>query len=369
MKKMTLIYDSTKNSSDLLYKTKFKAPDPIIFFEIRKKTHLVLNDLELERGKKQAKVDEILSLREILNYAKGNKIENILFALIKKYKVDEVLVPYTFPSYLFNKLVKLKVKLKASDSSIFYESRLIKEKVEIKNIRKTMKLTESVMAKIIDKIKYSKVKNKLLYSDGKILTSEILRNFCQNELSLKGLECPDCIISSGRHSSLPHHEGSGPIKESSPIIMDIFPRNIDNGYYADITRTIVKGKPSKILKDMFKVVKNGQSLGVKLVKAGIDSRIIHNTIKNFFDESGFLTDFEKKNPDGFIHSTGHGLGLEIHEPPRVSSLKEILKANQVITIEPGLYYSNIGGVRIEDTVVVTKEGCKSLSKFPKFFEI
>ena len=83
----------------------------------------------------------------------------------------------------------------------------------------------------------------------------------------------------------------------------------------------------------------------------------------------FLTDFEKKNPDGFIHSTGHGLGLEIHEPPRVSSLKEILKANQVITIEPGLYYSNIGGVRIEDTVVVTKEGCKSLSKFPKFFEI
>ena len=81
------------------------------------------------------------------------------------------------------------------------------------------------------------------------------------------------------------------------------------------------------------------------------------------------TDFEKKNPDGFIHSTGHGLGLEIHEPPRVSSLKEILKANQVITIEPGLYYSNIGGVRIEDTVVVTKEGCKSLSKFPKFFEI
>ena len=151
--------------------------------------------------------------------------------------------------------------------------------------------------------------------------------------------------------------------------MDIFPRNIENGYYADITRTIVKGKPSKILKDMFKVVKNGQSLGVKLVKAGMDSRIIHNTIKNLFDESGFLTDFEKKNPDGFIHSTGHGLGLEIHEPPRVSSLKEILKANQVITIEPGLYYSNIGGVRIEDTVVVTKEGCMSLSKFPKFFEI
>jgi Xaa-Pro aminopeptidase len=183
------------------------------------------------------------------------------------------------------------------------------------------------------------------------------------------LECPDCIISSGKHSALPHHEGSGPIKESSPIIMDIFPRNIENGYYADMTRTVIKGKPSKVLNDMFSAVKKGQALGVNLVKTGRDSSIIHNSIKDFFDKSGFPTDFEKKNPDGFIHSTGHGLGLEIHEPPRVSVYKEKLKTNQVITIEPGLYYPKIGGVRIEDTILVTKDGYRNLNSFPKFFEI
>ena len=366
---MSLIYDSTKSSSDLLYRTQFKTPDPVIFFEIRKKTYLVLNDLELERGKKQAKVDHILPLREISKLSKSPQIEDVLDVLIKKYKVDEVHVPYTFPSYLFDKLKKSKATIKASSSSIFYQSRLIKNEDEVKKIKKTMKFTELVMAKVINKIKYSKVKNKFLYSNGKMLTSQILRSFCQNELSLLGLECPDCIISSGKHSALPHHEGSGPIKESSPIIMDIFPRNIENGYYADMTRTVIKGKPSKVLNDMFSAVKKGQALGVNLVKTGRDSSIIHNSIKDFFDKSGFPTDFEKKNPDGFIHSTGHGLGLEIHEPPRVSVYKEKLKTNQVITIEPGLYYPKIGGVRIEDTILVTKDGYRNLNSFPKFFEI
>jgi len=369
MKVMNLIYDDTKNSSDLLYRTRFKAPDPIIFFEIRKKKYLVLNDLEIQRGKKQAMVDEILSLREISEEIKSNQIVDIIKALIKKFNVSKVKVPYSFPSYVFNEIKKFKIKIEVSSSQIFFKSRLIKDSNEINKIKNTMKLTELVLVKIIDKIKYSKVRNNFLYLDNKILTSQILRSFCQKELASLGLECPDCIISSGKDSALPHHEGFGPIKESSPIILDIFPRNIESGYFADITRTVIKGKPSDILKDMFQVVLQGQKIGVQLVKAGRNSKTIHNSIKDFFDDSGFPTDFAKNNPDGFIHSTGHGLGLDIHEPPRVSSLSEVLKSNNVITIEPGLYYPKIGGIRIEDTVVVTEKGCRNLTSFPKIFEI
>ncbi|MBT3475750.1 aminopeptidase P family protein [bacterium] len=369
MKVMNLIYDDTKNSSDLLYKARFKAPDPIIFFEIRKKKYLVLNDLEIQRGKKQAKVDEVLSLREISQKIKSSEIVDIIKALIKKFNITKVVVPYSFPSYVFNEIKKSKIKIEAFSSPIFFKSRLIKDSDEINKIKKTMKLTELVLGKIIDKIKSSKARNSFLYLDNKILTSQILRSFCQKELVSLGLECPDCIISSGRSSALPHHEGSGPIKESSPIILDIFPRHIESGYFADITRTVIKGKPSDILRDMFKTVLQGQRIGVKLVKAGRNSKTIHSSIKNFFDKSGFLTDFAKNNPEGFIHSTGHGLGLDIHEPPRVSLLSETLKRNHVITIEPGLYYPKIGGIRIEDTVVVTDEGCRNLSSFPKMFEI
>ncbi len=366
---MNLIYDDTKNSSDLYYKTGFKAPDPVIFFEIRKKTYLVLNDLELERGKSQAKVNKVLSLRERSERLKSRNIIDIIMDIISEYKINKVSVPYNFPSYIFSELRKRKVKIEASSSPIFFNERLVKSSTEIKEIKKTMKFTEKVLRNIIDKIKYSKVRKKLLYSDGKILTSQILRNDCQRQLVSLGLECSDCIISSGKHSALPHHEGAGPINESVPIIIDIFPRDIQTGYFADITRTVVKGRPSEILKKMFKVVKLGQKTGVELVKSGRDGKTIHNAIKRIFNEYGFLTDFSKKNPDGFIHSTGHGLGLDIHEPPRVSELSEILKLNQVITVEPGLYYPNIGGIRIEDTVVVTKAGCNNLTSFPKFFEI
>ena len=96
---------------------------------------------------------------------------------------------------------------------------------------------------------------------------------------------------------------------------------------------------------------------------------VHNKILNEFNKSNFITSFDNDKPQGFIHSTGHGLGLEIHEPPRISKVKEILKEGNVVTVEPGLYYSNIGGVRIEDTVVIEKSGIKNLTKFPKFFEV
>jgi Xaa-Pro aminopeptidase len=369
MRFMSLIYDNTRNSSDLFYKTGFKVPDPVIFFEIRNKKYLVLNDLEFQRGSSQAKVDKVISLREISNLAKSHNVIDIIKELVKLYNIDEVKVPYTFPSYLFDQLRKSKIKIEASSAVIFYKSRLIKSSSEVKSIKKTMMRTESVLEKIISKIKYSKSKNNLLYSDGKLLTSEVLRGYCHIELASLGLECPDCIISSGGHSALPHHEGSGPISESSPIILDIFPKDIESGYYGDITRTVVKGKPSPILKKMFSVVLFGQRMGIKLVKSRKKSSTIHSSIKDFFNKSGFPTDFTKNNPDGFIHSTGHGLGLDVHEPPRVSTGSDILKANQVITIEPGLYYTKIGGIRIEDTVLVTEKGCKNLTMFPKVLEI
>ena len=136
---MSLIYDNTRNSSDLFYKTGFKVPDPVIFFEIRNKKYLVLNDLEFQRGSSQAKVDKVISLREISNLAKSHNVIDIIKELVKLYNIDEVKVPYTFPSYLFDQLRKSKIKIEASSAVIFYKSRLIKSSSEVKSIKKTMK--------------------------------------------------------------------------------------------------------------------------------------------------------------------------------------------------------------------------------------
>lgn len=368
MSVMKLIYDTTLNSPDLFYASKFNAPDPIIFFEFRTKKYLVLNDLEYDRALNESGVDKVLRLNDFINKNGKNSIENIINKIIKKMNPSEILVPYNFPSYIFQKIPK-RIKKVVFDSNVFYKKRLIKTELEISNIKSVMRDTEKVMKEIVNIIKYSKVRNNNLIHNGKTLTSEFLINYCQRELLKYSLVCPDCIIASGADSSQPHNHGSGPIKPSSPIVIDIFPKSLVTGYYGDITRTFCKGSPSKELNNMYRAVLKGQKIGLKFLRSGVNGKSIHSKIEEEFNRLEFPTSYINNRASGFIHSTGHGLGLEIHEPPRISKNSEILKNNNVVTVEPGLYYPKIGGIRIEDTVVVKKTGIQNLTKFPKFFKL
>jgi len=151
--------------------------------------------------------------------------------------------------------------------------------------------------------------------------------------------------------------------------MDIFPRDSKSRYFADFTRTVVRGKASKKLRAMYKAVDEGQKIGFKMIRAGVDGGKVHAAIHSRFKELGFHTGIKNGRMQGFFHGTGHGLGLDIHEAPRVSPGRNILKTGHVVTVEPGLYYEGIGGVRLEDVVVVTKTGCRNLTKFPKYLEV
>ena len=174
MKVSKLIYDNTKNSSDLFYRTSFKAPDPILFIEFRNKKYLILNDLEIERGKSEAKVDSVLPLSSISRKIKSNSIEQVILHLLKEFKIKTIEVPYNFPSYIYKKLTKSKIKVMPSKSPIFFNSRIVKNQTEIKSISKVMRHTEKVMRLIIEKIKYSKSKNKILIYN--ILPIQTLHN-------------------------------------------------------------------------------------------------------------------------------------------------------------------------------------------------
>ena len=151
--------------------------------------------------------------------------------------------------------------------------------------------------------------------------------------------------------------------------MDIFPRSEKTLYYADFTRTVVRGKASPQLQKIYAAVKEGQDIAFKMIRHGMAGKKIHEAIQARLTQRGFKTGLKDGRMQGFFHSTGHGLGLDIHEPPRISVGEEVLKAGQVVTVEPGLYYKGVGGVRLEDVVVVTKTGCKNLTKFPRQLEI
>src|ERR1044071_9577544 len=230
-------------------------------------------------------------------------------------------------------------------------------------MRRALQITESGMARGIEVLSASKPGpgKKLIWS-GKTLTSEILRAEIDSAVLRAGGLPANTIVAGGDQACDPHERGSGPLRANSLIILDIFPRDASSGYWGDMTRTVVRGRASEAQRKLWETVKDGQELALKRIKAGVDGMSIHKAIQKLFDERGYRTEVRGGKNVGLFHGTGHGLGLEIHEYPRLQ--KVTLKDRQVLTVEPGLYYPGLGGVRHEDVVVVTKSGCRILSRFP-----
>jgi Xaa-Pro aminopeptidase len=178
-----------------------------------------------------------------------------------------------------------------------------------------------------------------------------------------GAEGPsfDTIVASGPNAAKPHHR-AGPrrIGEGDLVVID-FGALLD-GYHSDMTRTIVVGEPSETQARMYDVVTESQAAGVAAVQAGTDARAVDEACRAVIRDAGW--------EDAFVHGTGHGVGLDIHEAPRVSTTADAtLVDRHVVTVEPGVYLAEHGGVRIEDTVVVTPDGCRHLTRAPKGREV
>ncbi|MBI4228100.1 MAG: aminopeptidase P family protein [Deltaproteobacteria bacterium] len=369
-----LIIDSSEGNADLYYRIKFFVPDPVIYIEHKRGRILVLNELEMERGKKEANVDFVLSFTEYRNRLPSKKrnkkvFTNIVDLIFNEYKVKNAIVPGMLPVKYADELRGLGYRISYKKQEPFFEERLKKTEKEIGFIKDSLANTSRAMDLAFRMISSSRVRKNVLYFNGTPLTSDRLKGEINALLSLLGYTASHTIVSCGIHSSMPHHTGDGPLLANQPIVVDIFPRSQKSGYFGDMTRTFVKGTPSKELEKMYKTVHIGQKIGISRIKHGVKTRDVHQSIVDFFKTSGFETGYIDGKHQGFIHSTGHGLGLEIHEPPRIGYGGEILEEGNVVTVEPGLYYEKLGGIRIEDVVVVKKDGCLNLTRYPKRFRV
>lgn len=371
MKKDTyLIIDTSEDNADLYYRTGFFVPDPVIYIEHRGKKILVLSDLEIDRGRVEATVDRVLSLTEYQKRVLAQKVKKVKLLdvadlVLRDLKIKKVIVPGRFSVKYADGLRERGYKVIPRDGEPFFKERLRKTPREIGMIRDAMKETVRAMDLAVKMVASSEIRRNRLYLEGGLLTSERVKGEINAELSRKGLTASHTIVACGVHSSMPHHRGEGPIYADKPVVIDIFPRSQASGYFGDMTRTVVRGEPSPGLVKMYDTVLRGQKLAIGMVKAGVRVRDIHSAVVDYFRSRGFETGVIGGKAQGFIHSTGHGLGLEIHEPPRISLGDEVLEAGNVITVEPGLYYEKTGGVRIEDVVVVEKNGCTNLTRYPK----
>ncbi|HEY2626864.1 MAG TPA: Xaa-Pro peptidase family protein [Candidatus Udaeobacter sp.] len=363
-----LIVAASETDPEMLYATKFWAPDPFIFLERNGKRTLVLSDLEIDRGRKQAEADEFASFNQFEREVQGRSkkappYEKVLAYFLRKRGVRSAIVPANFSLGCAQELAANKIRVQATNG-LFWPEREAKSENEVKMIRRALRITEKGLKRAIEVLKASKPgPGKRLRWNGKTLTSEMLRAEIDSAILRAGGIPTGTIVAGGDQACDPHERGFGPLYAHSLIILDVFPRDAKTGYFGDMTRTVLRGRANEAQCKLWEAVKAGQALALKKIKAGVDGMTIHKAIQELFAKRGFPTEVRKGKNVGFFHGTGHGLGLEIHEYPRLQ--KVTLKDRQVLTVEPGLYYPGLGGARQEDVVVVTKIGCKILSRFPK----
>jgi len=172
------------------------------------------------------------------------------------------------------------------------------------------------------------------------------------------------IAAGGDQACDPHNRGSGPLRANELIVVDVFPRVAATGYYGDMTRTFLRGRASDAQRALVAAVRAAQLVARRAIRAGVIGRTIHQKVVDVFHQRGFETKHGKNGSVGFFHGTGHGLGLAVHELPRISgNVNTTLRHRSVVTVEPGLYYPGIGGCRIEDVVQVTSAQPKLLSRY------
>ncbi len=373
MKENLLIIGSSERNPDLYYATRFAAPDPFVFVQIREKKYILISDLEIDRARKQARVHAVLSTTALAGkfrekHKRHASLSDLVIFFLREKKVRHLTVPQDFPYLYALSLKRAGIRLDCHPG-IFFKERAIKTPGEIRSVIQALRATENAARAAISLLKKATIRKNRLFYRNTPLTSESIRKLILAVLMEHDCAGENTIVSCGRHSVDPLHIGTGPLFANQPILFDIFPRNNKTLYYADFSRTVVKGKASPKLKKMFAAVKGGQAIAMRMIRPGVSGRAIHNAIQSYFERLGFRTGLQAGRMQGFFHSTGHGLGLEIHEPPRIGGGDDILKEGHLVTVEPGLYYKDAGGIRLEDLVLVTRTGCKNLTQFPKILEI
>ena len=374
-----LFFGDSYRFPDIYHVTRFLAPDPLVVLERGGELVLLTNSLEEGRARKQSRATKIENVddygsRELR--ATMNPITDATATVVDRFLAAhgarQVRVPPFFPVALADLLRGRGVELTVAED--LEARRRTKRDDEVAALEATQRATEEAWQLGVDALVRSKARSDgALELDGAPLTAERVRAIVEGALLERGCVAESTIIAPGKQAADPHMIGSGPLHAGEPIVMDIFPQHNVTRYYADMTRTVSKGVPSPELVKMYEVVMRAQDAGIKALRPGVTGREVHELVEDIIFAAGYdtLREGQKHRPDdpvtrGFIHGTGHGVGLEIHEAPSVGRGGTVpLLVGDVVTVEPGLYDPDIGGVRLEDMLVITTDGSRNLTRAPR----
>jgi Xaa-Pro aminopeptidase len=355
---------------EIRYLTGYAAVDPAILVKQGNRTILVVGILDVMRARKQTRGVEVLSPADF-KFARRNRRNRsaLVIAAIRELGTRSVSVPTEFPVGIARDMEAKGIRVSVEPSETLID-RSVKSVSEIRKIAAVQRAAVAGMRAAERTLKKARPDSRGILRLGRtIVTSESLRDVIEGVLFEHGCDATETIVAGGRQAVDPHEAGHGPLRAGESIVIDIFPQNRKSGYWGDLTRTFVRGKATSSLRDLYKAVKTAQIAALRRVKPGVNTNTVHRAAAAEFEARGYRTGKVKNCLVGFRHGLGHGVGLRVHESPSVASSGERLRKGHVITIEPGLYYPDIGGVRIEDTIVVTKNGWRYLAPCEKTLEL
>ena len=365
------LIDADSRNSDQYYLSGFDAPDPFVTL-YNGEVHLLFSrSLEYGRAKREARAatvqrgSEFDYGRKIEQYGQGEAQDRVLVEFLNQHGVSSVATPPRFPLSTADGLREFGIDVTPDDDGKVTEIRARKTDEEIDNIRDAQHANEAAMARAAELIASATPdEDGHLHADGEVLTSERVKKEIEVTLLRHGCALDETIVACGVDAADPHDRGSGPLQANEPIIIDIFPRHKTTKYHSDMTRTFCHGEPSETLREWYDLTAEAKAVALDALEPDVEGGEVHDAVCDVYEDADLPTlRSDPTTETGFIHSTGHGVGLDVHELPGVAPGADTLEPGHVVTIEPGLYDPDVGGVRIEDIVVVTEDGYENLTDY------
>ena len=369
-----LIYADSLRSADMRHAVPLGVPDPFLYAERNGDRHVFANSMEAARlqelGLFDVHVDEELGVDELVESGVEPRELTAQLALraVASLGLERATVPENFPVWLADRLRAQGVELDV-DQELFDDRRRAKTAAQLEGMKRAQRAAEAAMDACRELLRRAEIRGDELLLDGKQLTVERVKADMSMVFAAHDTTADEYIVAPGAQGAVGHDMGSGPIRPSTPLVVDIFPRDNASAVYTDMTRTFVVGDVPDDVREWHRLVKEALDRAVAEIRPGVEGRAVFEHTCDIFEAAGEPTQRTKKPGetlgDGFFHGLGHGVGLEVHEAPGMGRLsRKTLVAGDVVTVEPGLYRVGYGGVRLEDIVLVTENGAEVLTDYP-----